>query len=68
MEPVLQRYLPPIRRMFTEVKRTMRFSGATVVTKHKAALSACKDKVGWDLLSCIVDNMGKEYGHTPLGL
>jgi hypothetical protein len=54
--------------MFTEVKRTMRFSGATVVTKHKAALSACKDKVGWDLLSCIVDNMGKEYGHTPLGL
>jgi hypothetical protein len=46
----------------------MKFDGKTVVSKHQTALSRCKGKVGWDLLACIVDEMGKEYGHRPLGL
>jgi len=45
-----------------------KFAGADVVSKHKSALGRCKGKTGWDLLSCVVDEMMKEYGKTPLGL
>jgi len=48
-----------------------KFSGADVVSKHKAALARCKGKTGWELLSCIdfrripsigaLDEMMKEY-------
>jgi len=44
-----------------------RFSGSQVVQKHKAALARCAGKAGWDLLACIVDEMQREYGKTPLG-
>ena len=44
-----------------------RFTGAQVVQKHKAALSRCVGQAGWNLLACIVDEMQKEYGKTPLG-
>jgi len=45
-----------------------RFTGSDVVTKHKSALSKCRGKAGWDLLACIVDEMQREYGKTPLGV
>jgi len=40
----------------------MGLTGSQVVSKHKAALSRCSGKFGWDLLACIVDEMQREYG------
>jgi hypothetical protein len=39
----------------------MPLSGSQVVAKHKAAVSRCAGKSGWDALACIVDEMRREY-------
>lgn len=39
----------------------MALTGSEVVTKHKSAVGRCAGKFGWDALSCIVDEMHKEY-------
>jgi hypothetical protein len=56
----------PHPRRFYGGEKMGRFKGETVVAKHQAALARCKDKESWALLSCIVDEMQKEYGRTPL--
>ncbi|MEM4819540.1 MAG: hypothetical protein QXQ91_04455 [Nanopusillaceae archaeon] len=40
------------------------YTGREVVAKHKAAVSKCRGKSGWDALECIVDSMQEEYKKT----
>ena len=44
----------------------MPYTGAQVVTKHKAVVDRCAGKVGWAALECIVDEMHIEYKEIPI--
>ncbi len=49
-----------IARILSEMAGAL--TGEQVVAAHKCVVNkVCKDKRGWDLLACIVDNMERMY-------